>query len=49
MDETTNCMGAAPRVVVMDEIESTNIDSEVDFKIAEYFLKNMEKDYEITQ
>jgi CMP-N,N'-diacetyllegionaminic acid synthase len=49
MDETTNCMGAAPRVVFMDEIESMNIDNEVDFKIAEYFLKNMEKNYEITQ
>ena len=49
MDETTNCMGAKPRVVIMDEIESINIDNEVDFQIAEYFLKNMEKDHETAQ
>lgn len=42
MDEATNCMGDSPHVVVMDDIESINIDEEIDFKLAEYFLKERE-------
>jgi CMP-N-acetylneuraminic acid synthetase len=49
MDESTNCMGVEPRVVIMDEVESINIDDEIDFKIAEYFLKNTEMHHENTQ
>lgn len=40
MDETTNCMGNEPRVVLMEEEESINIDNEIDFKIAELLLKS---------
>lgn len=40
MDETTNCMGNEPRVVLMEDVESINIDNEIDFKIAELLLKS---------
>ena len=39
IDEDTNGMGAEPRVIVMDDLESINIDDEIDFDIAEYFLE----------
>jgi len=39
MDEDTNCMGKKPRVIKMDDYESINIDEELDFNVAEYFLK----------
>ena len=39
MDEATNCMGDRPRVVIMDEIESINIDNDNDFQIAKFFLE----------
>jgi CMP-N,N'-diacetyllegionaminic acid synthase len=38
MDETTNCMGDKPRVVVMSEIEAINIDDDNDFQIAQFFM-----------
>jgi CMP-N,N'-diacetyllegionaminic acid synthase len=39
MDEGTNCMGNNPRAIIMDDVESINIDEEIDLKLAEYFLK----------
>lgn len=49
MDETTNCMGIAPRIVIMDDVESINIDEETDFKLAEYFLKEKINNNENTE
>ena len=35
MDEGTNCMGNSPRAVLMNDLESINIDEELDFLTAE--------------
>ena len=41
IDESTNCLGLSPRVVVMSAAEATNIDSEFDFLIAEFLIAKL--------
>ena len=41
MDEDTNCMGNSPRAVLMDDIESINIDEELDFLTAEALFERI--------
>lgn len=40
IDDDTNCLGLVPRMLVIDDMEGLNIDSEFDLKLAENFLKS---------
>lgn len=42
IDDDTNCLGLDPRMLVIDEMEGLNIDSEFDLQMAEMFLKNQD-------
>ncbi len=39
-NEKDFCLGKKPKGIVVDEIESTNIDREIDFKFAEFIIRN---------
>ena len=44
MNEETNCMGKCPRVVLMDDFESINIDEEIDFLTANVLFERLRND-----